>query len=157
MLYNATNISRVEGILPIFVVFHSYNSFFFQAENPGAGFVCYASHRHKVSNGFWKGPVSRPAWCHIQWIRKYNGSRRSDVKKHKTLECNSDLSNILIRTIKGIHIWIKTRNNCIVRQMFCIGTNHHFLYIKWKYLMHGNMCKRVDMLSKQGKFRCSGH
>ena len=48
----ATKITELAATLPNFVVSYSYNSFSFLVENPRAGFVCYASHKHKASNGF---------------------------------------------------------------------------------------------------------
>ena len=89
LIYNATKITELQATLPNFVVFHSYNSFSFQVENPRVGFSCSASHTHKTSNGSGQALVSRPTLCHLQWITTYIGLRILQLYKHKTMHFSS--------------------------------------------------------------------
>ena len=69
-MYNATKYTQLQATLPKFVVFHSYSSFSFLAENPRAGFSCSTGHIHIVSNGSLQELISRPALFDLQWITK---------------------------------------------------------------------------------------
>ena len=51
-MYNATKYTQLQATLPNYVVFHSYNSFSFMAENLGAGLSCSTGHIHITSNGY---------------------------------------------------------------------------------------------------------
>ena len=88
-MYNATKYTQLQATLPNYVVFHSYNSFSFPAENLGAGFSCSTGQILIASNGYLQESVSRLALFDLQWITKNIGLMRLQYYKHKTMQSTS--------------------------------------------------------------------